>query len=144
MDLQSTTSPFSCTPPLAESIGFEPMHPLLNDGLANRCLNHSANLPYWNTLEEPWRADIYYLLSTGWTPYQSDMNILPRVNVLQYGGRQRSRTPSTFGRTWFSRPVAGPSPLHYLPLVEIIRLELILGESKSPVLPLHYISIVTT
>ena len=30
---------------MAESIGFEPMRPFLNDGLANRCLNHSANSP---------------------------------------------------------------------------------------------------
>ena len=35
---------------LAEDIRFELMHPFLNDGLANRCLNHSANLPYRNTL----------------------------------------------------------------------------------------------
>ena len=31
---------------LAESIGFEPMHPFLNDSLANCCLNRSANSPY--------------------------------------------------------------------------------------------------
>ena len=30
---------------LADSIGFEPMHPFRSDGLANRCLNHSANYP---------------------------------------------------------------------------------------------------
>jgi hypothetical protein len=34
---------------LAESIGFEPMRPFLNDGLANRCLNHSANSPIWRS-----------------------------------------------------------------------------------------------
>ena len=30
---------------LAESIGVEPIHLLLSDGLANRCLNRSANPP---------------------------------------------------------------------------------------------------
>ena len=30
---------------LADSIGFEPMHRLLDDGLAIRCINHSANYP---------------------------------------------------------------------------------------------------
>ena len=30
---------------MAESIGFEPMRPFRDDGLANRCLNHSANSP---------------------------------------------------------------------------------------------------
>ena len=30
---------------LAESNGFEPLHPFLDDGLANRCLNPSANFP---------------------------------------------------------------------------------------------------
>ena len=35
---------------LAEDIRIELIHPFLNDGLANRCLNHSANLPYQNTL----------------------------------------------------------------------------------------------
>ena len=30
---------------LADSIGFEPMRPFLNDSLANCCLNHSANYP---------------------------------------------------------------------------------------------------
>jgi hypothetical protein len=30
---------------MADSIGFEPMHRLLDDGLAIRCINHSANYP---------------------------------------------------------------------------------------------------
>jgi len=30
---------------LADSIGFEPMHRFLDDGLAIRCINHSANYP---------------------------------------------------------------------------------------------------
>jgi len=31
---------------LAESIGVEPIHPLLSDSLANCCLNRSANSPF--------------------------------------------------------------------------------------------------
>jgi len=30
---------------LAEGIGFEPMQPIQVDGLANRCIYHSTNLP---------------------------------------------------------------------------------------------------
>ena len=30
---------------LAEHVGIEPTHPFLNDGLATRCLNRSANAP---------------------------------------------------------------------------------------------------
>lgn len=37
-----------------------------------------------------------------------------------------------------------PSPLHHLPLVEIIGFEPMLTQSKCVVLPLHYISIDTT
>ena len=32
---------------LAGSIGFEPMRPFLNDGLAIHCINHSTNFPYF-------------------------------------------------------------------------------------------------
>ena len=31
---------------LAEHVGIEPTHPLLNDGLAIHCLNRSANAPH--------------------------------------------------------------------------------------------------
>ena len=30
---------------MAERVGIEPTHPFLNDGLATRCLNRSANAP---------------------------------------------------------------------------------------------------
>ncbi len=61
---------------LAESVGIEPTHRLPDDGLASRCLNHSANFP-WRKAEES--------------------------------------NPIPVRRTRFSRPVAGPSPLHHLP-----------------------------
>ena len=44
---------------LAESIGIEPMHPFLNDGLANRCL---ATRPTFQILEEDVRFELTDLL----------------------------------------------------------------------------------
>ena len=35
---------------MAEGIGVEPIHQLPGDGLANHCLNRSANPPYFTTL----------------------------------------------------------------------------------------------
>ena len=35
---------------MADSIGFEPMHPFRSDSLANCCLNHSANYPKNNRM----------------------------------------------------------------------------------------------
>jgi hypothetical protein len=40
--------PWACLPRLsvlAEGTGFEPVRPCRNDGLANRCIDRSANLP---------------------------------------------------------------------------------------------------
>ena len=106
------------------------------------------------------------------SPYHYDdrlaiccITILPNLHVWR---KAEESNPIPFLRTWFSRPVAGPSPLHYFPYRNIlilhtfsdmtprscftepasslecfymapeIRIELILLESKSSVLPLHY------
>lgn len=63
------------------------------------------------------------------------------TNTLQYGGRRRSRTPSGFIQNPVFKAGRSPSPLHHLPLVGISGIEPKLSESKSLVLPLHYIPI---
>jgi hypothetical protein len=92
---------------LAESIGVEPIHPLLNDRLAICCL--AARPTFLNSAT--------YSLNH----FQSCCTRLERrVSQILYGrilaeGRRVELHPR-LSRTWFSRPVAGPSPLHYLPL----------------------------
>ena len=91
---------------LAERLGLEPRNLLSQvDGLANR--SDTITGPFQNLVPPRELESRTFRLSSGCSNQLSYGGI--------YGGRQKSRTPSAFGRTWFSRPVAGPSPLHYLP-----------------------------
>ena len=94
---------------LAEDIRFELMHPFLNDGLANRCLNHSANLPYRNTL-----LVMYFYMAE-----------VVRFELTEHFCSLVFKT-STINRTRSHFHLAGDT-----------RIELVLRDSKSPVLPLH-------
>ncbi len=104
----------------------------------------TAPLGHSGILIRVWRT----LTASNREPLVLETNALPIELRIHIWRKTEESNPIPVKRTWFSRPVAGPTPLHHLPyrntLVQTcfymapeIRIELILTDSKSAVLPLH-------
>ena len=88
---------------LAEDIGFEPMRRFLSDSLANCSRNRLGNLP---NLVQP----------VGIEPTSMVLQTTAMTTSAKVAWRKAEESnPIPVKRTWFSRPVAGPAPLHYFP-----------------------------
>ena len=83
---------------MAESIGFEPMRPFLNDSLANCCINHSANSPY-------------LVPTSGIEPLSTVLQTVAMTTSAKlalFGGSGEIRTHGTFRYAGFQDPSHRP------------------------------------
>lgn len=94
---------------LAESVRLELTRPFLSDGLANRCLNHSANFPKWQKIK---KSNLHHLSAMGRfsRPLEHHAPYLPKFSQTLHSMSDLLLSPTNLGRRYYHRLIVGAGP----------------------------------